>query len=76
MALICETCVYVVDAHLDSKDSGQGLVVRAIYCAIDLRDISSQCKVNSVIVKVRWHPNSSRTLVVVTDNSLYITYTV
>nr|CAH8849058.1 unnamed protein product [Trichobilharzia regenti] len=69
IALICETSVYVIDGSFGPKEFNQDQVVRAIYCAIDLRDLSSQTKLNSVIMKVRWHPKSSRTLVVVTDNS-------
>ncbi|CAH8499117.1 unnamed protein product [Schistosoma turkestanicum] len=70
LALISETCVYVMDAQFSSKEFCQDQIVRAIYCAIDLRDRSSKSKLNDVIIKVQWHPKSNRTLVIVTENSL------
>ncbi|CAH8548585.1 unnamed protein product [Schistosoma bovis] len=69
LALISETCVFVVDAQFGAKEFCQDQIVRPIYCAIDLRDLSSKSKLNDVIVKVRWHPKSNRTLVIVTENS-------
>ncbi|KAK4471240.1 hypothetical protein MN116_004686 [Schistosoma mekongi] len=69
LALISESCVYIVDAQFGPREFGQDQIVRAIYCAIDLRDIFCRSKCNDVIAKVRWHPKSSRTLVIVTENS-------